>query len=363
MRWSLKLGRIAGIKLTVHWTFLIIIAWVIISELNKGSDWGTIGLTIAYVLTIFACVVLHELGHALMARRYNIPTKSITLLPIGGVASLEKMPEEPKRELAVAIAGPFVNVAIVAILYLFIAPLDTYIPESQEQIATSITPENFFFSLFIINLLLVLFNAIPAFPMDGGRVLRALLAMNMDRLKATNIAARLGQLLAIFFVFLGFFYNPFLIFIGIFVFLGANAENMVIQQMQYAKGHKVEEAMITSYRQLSPDNTIDEATKQLIAGSDHSFVVVSNGKAEGIVTREAIIQALSEHRQESPVSDIMTKEFQSLQADEKLTEALYKLRSSNQQRIFPVTDAQGDLKGLITPENVNEFISIQSALY
>lgn len=360
MKWSLNLGRLAGIKVLVHWTFLILIGWVVITELNKGSDWNTIWLTIGYVLAIFACVVLHELGHALMARRYGIGTRKITLLPIGGVASLEKMPEKPKRELLVAVAGPAVNIVIALLLYPIVAPLNQYIPGSEEEIATSITPENFLFSLFAVNVLLVLFNAIPAFPMDGGRALRAILSMNMDRLKATNVAARLGQLLAIGFVFLGFFANPFLIFIGIFVFLGANSENMIIQQLEYARGHKVQEAMITSYEVLAPEDTIEEATKKLIAGSDTAFIVAEDGKVAGIITRKDIIEALSEKQKGMSVSQIMNRDFLSFNAKDKLKDALFELRKTK-QGIFPVLEEE-KIKGLITPENVNEFIMIQSAL-
>lgn len=345
----------------VHWTFLILIGWVIVVELNKGSDWKTIWLTIGYVLAIFACVVLHELGHALMAGRYGIGTRRITLLPIGGVASLEKMPEKPKRELLVAIAGPLVNVAIALILYPVIAPLDQYIPGSEEEIATSITPDNFFFSLFAINLLLVVFNAIPAFPMDGGRALRAILSMNMDRLKATNIAARLGQLLAIGFVFLGFFVNPFLIFIGIFVFLGANSENMIIQQLEYARGHKVSEAMITTFEKLSPDETIEDATKKLISGSDTAFVVATYDNVEGIITRKDIIYALSNNQKNATISQFMHDDFKSFNENDKLKEALLEVKKIKQD-IFPVLENGNKLKGLLTPENINEFIMIRSAL-
>ena len=346
----------------VHWTFMILIVWVIVSELNKGNDWGTIWLTIGYVLSIFACVILHELGHALMARQYNIKTRRITLLPIGGVASLEKMPEEPKKELWVALAGPIVNVAIAIVLYLFIAPLHQYIPDNEEEIVSHITPDNFLFALFSINILLVAFNAIPAFPMDGGRVLRALLAMRMDRLRATNIAAKLGQGLSVVFVILGFMYNPFLIFIGLFVFLGANSENMIIHQLEYAREHKVEEAMITTFENLSPHDTIEMATKKLISSSDRAFTVIENGKVEGIISRQDIIQALAENKnKKAPVSQYMTRAYRYFHPRDKLNEALFKLRKEKQD-IFPVIENEKTLRGVLTRENVQEFIMIQSAL-
>ncbi|GAB3824381.1 hypothetical protein GCM10028895_32650 [Pontibacter rugosus] len=165
MKWSLKLGRVAGINILVHWTFVLLLGWVAFTEAQRGSDLATTVLAMVFILAVFFCVVLHELGHALTAKRFGIKTKMITLLPIGGVASLERMPEQPKRELLIAAAGPAVNVVIAFILWLVLPSLQS-VPD--EAFLQRITPANFFYILLIVNVVLVVFNAIPAFPMDGG---------------------------------------------------------------------------------------------------------------------------------------------------------------------------------------------------
>jgi len=358
MKWSLNLGRIFGIRVLVHWTFLILLAWVVFHELGKGSDAGTTALTVAYVLTIFLCVVLHELGHALTAKRFGIQTRKITLLPIGGVASLEKIPEDPRKEFQVAVAGPLVNVLICIVLYPF---LDRPALTTTIESAAIITPENFLYSIFIINVLLVLFNAIPAFPMDGGRVLRAILAMSMGRLKATNIASRLGQLMAFLFFVLGLFYNPFLIFIGLFVFFGAYSENAIVQQLEFLRGHRIREAMMTHYTVMHPDDTIAEAKAKLISGAETAFVVMNGDEYKGLVTREDIIKALQAGHQDEPVTTIMHTETETFKPNQKLTSVFHKIQKER-NNVFPVME-HGQLKGMIDSTNLNEFIMIQSALH
>jgi Zn-dependent protease len=364
MKWSLSLGKIKGIRILVHWTFILIIAWVVFAEMGRGSDFTTIMLTILFVLTIFGCVVLHELGHALTARRYNIDTKKITLLPIGGVASLEKMPEEPKKELWIALAGPAVNVVIAILLYIYLAFTNAFERVLQNGALEKgvVTLENFIFSLFVVNVILVVFNAIPAFPMDGGRVLRALLAMRLERVKATQIAANLGQLVAIGFAFLGIMYNPILIFIGLFVFFGAYSENMMVQHLEFLRGYKVRDAMITNFTTLNPANTIQDAIDTLISGSEQDFVVEDDGKVLGIVTRNHILQSLKETKRTSySVTQIMNHDFTFYHVDDKLTEVFSDTQKKN-DGFFPVIEKETQrLAGIINKDNINEFVMIQSA--
>lgn len=234
MKGSLNLGKIAGIGVKVHWTFMLLILWVVFLELTRGSNLQSILWSIFFVLALFACVVFHELGHALTARKFKIGTRQITLLPIGGVASLEAMPEDPKEEFLVAIAGPAVNVVIALALYL-VVPMEEFLkqdPEMLEETMSAINAGNFLFYLFSANVMLVVFNLIPAFPMDGGRVFRALLSMKFDRVTATQMAARLGQGVAFLFFLIGLLYNPILILIAIFVYFGAQGENMMVQQLK-----------------------------------------------------------------------------------------------------------------------------------
>lgn len=357
MKWSLKLGRIAGIKILVHWTFMLLLAWVAFTEAQRGNNFGTILLAIGFVLAVFVCVVLHELGHALTARHYGIGTKMITLLPIGGVASLEKMPEKPKQELLVALAGPAVNVVIAGILWLALPALQTM---PDEAFFARISPNNFLYLLLAVNVLLVLFNAIPAFPMDGGRVLRALLAFKLGRVRATQIASNLGQLLAIGFVFIGLFYNPFLILIGAFVFFGAYSENIIVQHLDFLRGHSVREGMMTNFVTLAPTETVRDALNKLLQGSEHEFVVEESGQVVGTLTRAQLIQAVKEELMQTPVSHIMATDVQTFNVQDKLSEAYTELQKSRVP-LYPVLD-NGRLAGVINTDNINEFIMIKSAL-
>ncbi len=221
MKWSLKLGRVSGIPIQVHWTFLILIAWIVLIHASRGASTIQVIGGVLLVLAVFGCVVLHELGHALTAQRFGIRTRDITLLPIGGVARLERMPEDPKQELLVAVAGPAVNGVIAGLLFVVLEVAGIIGPMAEVVVVGG----NFFVQLMWINVILVLFNILPAFPMDGGRILRALLAYKMDFLRATQIAASVGQAMAMLFGLVGLIFgNPFLLFIAIFVYLGAGAE-------------------------------------------------------------------------------------------------------------------------------------------
>jgi Zn-dependent protease len=229
MRWSIRLGNIAGIRLYLHWTFLILLALVFFTDLGRGIGLPGAVQAVLFVLVLFACILLHELGHALAARRYGIPTRDITLLPIGGIARMERMPREPRQELWVALAGPLVNVGIAAVLVLLLAAVHYgYVNFLRSQVT-------FLWSLLWANLFLIVFNLLPAFPMDGGRVLRALLARRMDYIRATRIAARIGQVMAILFVIAGLYslfrhqQVPMLMLIGVFIFFGARNEAHVVE--------------------------------------------------------------------------------------------------------------------------------------
>lgn len=362
MRWSLSLGKLFGIKIKVHWTFFLLILWVVMVEVTKGSSIPAIILMVAYVLAIFACIVFHETGHALMARRFNVPTKKITLLPIGGVASLQRIPEKPREELLVAIAGPIVNVGIAAIIYPFLAPLTSYFTGSGgAQALATITPHNFLFALFSINLLLVLFNLLPAFPMDGGRMLRALLAMRMNRIRATHIASSIGQVLAVVFFFTGLFFNPFLLLIGVFVFFGARGENMMVQQYEVLRNHRVEEAMITDLQTLDQRTTLKDASEHLLSSCDDTFVIADDGDIKGFVTRELIMKGLKDHKESTQLKELIDKDYMHVKSGDKLSRIM-ELIQSNKQSLYPVMD-NGKVKGIVNMGSLQRFIAIQSALH
>lgn len=361
MHWSLSLGKIFGIRIKVHWTFFLLIAWVVMVGFTRGDNNLTIFLTTVYVLSIFGCVVLHELGHALMARRFDIPTKKITLLPIGGVASLQRIPEKPKQELLVAVAGPLVNVVIAALILPFLGPIENYIPkEGVSQALSTITVHNFWFALFSINLLLVLFNLIPAFPMDGGRMLRAGLAMQMSRLKATHIASSIGQLLAVVFFFTGLFLNPFLLLIGVFVFFGARGEDMMVQQYEILRDHYAEEAMVTDLHTFGPDTDLRTVMKHMLSSNDDTFLVEDHGETKGWITREQLIREFREHHEEKKLREIVQNHYISIQPKEKLSKVM-EIMQTNKQALYPVLKDQ-QLVGILSPASLQRFIAVQSAL-
>jgi len=359
MKGVLKLGSVSGIKIEVHWTFTLLLIWVAFLEIQKGSELNRILLNEALILVLFSCVVLHELGHALTAKRFKINTRKIMLLPIGGVATLEKMPDKPEQELLVALAGPAVNV-VIAILLALVVPIKSYFNFDAvvlEEVLYEPTLQNFLFYLFIANVMLVVFNLIPAFPMDGGRVLRALLSFKLGRVEATKIASRIGQTLAILFFVLGLLFNPFLILIAFFIFFGAYGENQMVRQNSLLKGHMVKEATLTNITLLSPTNSVQEVIDILLAGTEKDFVVMEKDKAVGVVTQKDIIKHAK--TPEVLVGDIIDKTVRPVDASTAITKVL-ELIGKEKKSFFPVTE-EGKLIGAIDRTNISEFILLKTS--
>ena len=357
MRWQWKLGRFAGIDVYVHATFLLLIGWVGYSHWLENRNWGEVLSGVLFILALFLCVVLHEYGHALTARRYGIKTRDITLYPIGGVARLERMPEKPIEELWVALMGPAVNVVIAALLYVYLYLTKSLVPFTDLTIASGSFAER----LMIVNVWLVLFNLIPAFPMDGGRVLRALLAMRMDFVRATQVAANIGQGLAFVFGFIGLFSNPFLLFIAFFVWIGASQEASAVQVKNTVGGVPVTRAMMTDFKTLSPGDNLSQVVALILAGSQHDFPVIdANGRVAGILERDAFMRSLTQHGQYAPVMNFIRRDLPEVDSYEMLEMAINRLQESG-SKTLPVTHG-GQLVGMITMENITEFLMIRSAL-
>ena len=356
MKWSWKFIRIAGIDVYVHATFFILIAWIGLSYWRVEGNLAAVISGIGYVLALFACVVLHEFGHALTARRYGIRTRHITLLPIGGVASLERMPDDPKQEIAVALAGPAVNFAIAFGLWLWLMVSSALVPVEQ----LSLTGGPFLERLMILNIVLAVFNLLPAFPMDGGRVLRAVLAMRMDHAEATRQAAGVGQGLALWLGFLGLFYNPFLIFIALFIWIGAAAEAGSAQLKSTLTGTTVGRAMLTEFHVLSPDEPLSRAIELTLAGSQKEFPVLLNEIVVGVLTQSDLLKGLQARGEQTQVGDWMQREVQSADINEPLEQVLERLQNCS-CRLLSVTEADR-LVGIINLDNIMELIRIQTAL-
>ena len=240
-----------------------------------------------FILAVFLCVVLHEFGHALAARRYGIKTRDIILLPIGGVARLERMPTNPLHELWVALAGPAVNIAIASVLFIWLKLTATLEPLQTLTLGTG----TFLERIMVVNIFMVVFNMIPAFPMDGGRVLRAVLATRQEYGRATQIAASIGQGIAIIFGIFGLFYNPFLLLIALFVWFGASQEAGLARMQSVIGGIPVQHAMVTDFKTLNENDSLDRAVELTLAGSQKDFPVVDNGRIEGILTQNDLLKA------------------------------------------------------------------------
>ena len=357
MKWSWRIGRVAGIDLYLHATFLILLGWVGISHYLPRHSWEDAWAGIIFIVALFAIVVLHELGHALAARRYGIRTRDITLLPIGGVARLERMPEDPKQELLVALAGPAVNVALAMILLAILVPAAAWPALGSVQLVGG----HFLAKLLWVNVALAVFNLIPAFPMDGGRVLRALLAMRMDYVRATHIAASVGQGLALVFGFIGLFWNPFLVFIALFVWMGAAGEASMVQMKSALGGIPISRALITDFRTLSPRDSLQAAVEHVLAGFQQDFPVVQDGRLVGVLTRAALLAALTQKGQGSLVGEAMEEKFETADPAEMLESVFGRLQTCGCHSL-PVVKG-GNLVGILTMENIGEFMMIQSALH
>ena len=355
MSWSITLGRIAGSEIRIHLTFFLLLLWIGIIHLQTDGVEGAIE-AIAFICAVFACVALHELGHAIAAKRYGIKTPDITLLPIGGLARLERMPENPGQEIVIAVAGPMVNVVIAAILILVLgARFDTETFQTIENPAA-----DFAARLAAVNIFLVLFNAIPAFPMDGGRVFRALLAMRLGRVNATRVAARTGQALAFGFGFLGLMAgNPILVFIAIFVYLAAGAEADDVEMTAVGRAMPVDDAMITSFETLSARDTVEAAADALIRTTQHEFPLVDGaGAPRGIITRNAIIEAMRTNAANAPALDWLV-EIPSVHRGETLARAITAMREKAAPAVA-VTDKDNRLLGYVTPENLSELMMVHT---
>jgi len=356
MRWSWRLGSFAGIGVYVHATFLLLVLFILFANLHEGKSLTTALAGVVFVVAIFVCIVLHEFGHALAARHYGIRTRDITLLPIGGLSRLERMPDVPIQELWVALAGPAVNAVIAGAIFLF-----DWLSGSRPNLAAfRWAGGGFLNNLMVVNFWLLAFNLIPAFPMDGGRVLRALLARRVDYTRATFIAARVGQAIAFFFGLFGLFYDPFLLFIALFVWLGAEQEAVMGHAHNSLAAIPVQRAMLTEFHTLQPDETLAVAIDHLLKGWQQDFPVVFGDRVLGVLTRESLVRALANGGTDAHVRDAMTREFSTVDSHQMLEPALTTLRDCK-CRSLPVLH-DGQLVGLLTMDNVGEFLMIQAAL-
>ena len=357
MRWSYRVATIAGTEIKVHVTFVLFIAWVAFSTYTLNGAPAALQVTV-FFLALFVCIVLHEFGHILMARRFGVRTPDVILLPIGGVARLERMPDHPRQEFLIATAGPLVTLAIAVILYLSVT-LAGDRPTLRDPI---LADESFLVRLMAVNVYLLLFNLIPAFPMDGGRMLRAVLASRVGMVRGTRIAATLGQMLAV----VGGLYGitrpePILALVAFFVFLGANAEAAAVETRAAGEGLKVQQMMVTNFRTIPIHATLSQAVDLLLSGEQREFPVVDNyGRTEGILTRDNLIRGLSQKGAGSTVAEAMTASVPTVTPTLSFQEAMDRLRASRLPAL-PVVDGSGSLVGLLTLDNITDLLLVRRA--
>jgi Zn-dependent protease/CBS domain-containing protein len=356
---SLRLFNVAGTDVRVHPTFFFLLAWIgAVYWMRGGAGAALHGLI--FISLLFVCVVLHEFGHIFAARRYGIRTPDVTLLPIGGVASLERIPEKPSQEIFVALAGPAVNVVIALALAVLVGPRIELSELAELQQARS-GLDALLIQLMSANIALVIFNLIPAFPMDGGRVLRALLATQMGHTQATRIAAAIGQGFAVLLGFMGLLGgNAVLILVAVFVFLAAAGESGYVQARDIARGRLASQAMITRFEPLGVQASVDDAAALLLRTTQHEFPVLDGARQlRGVVTREAILGALQAGNGATPVLDIMARDVPTV-GETACLDAIFTDLLRNSARFVGVVDADRRLVGYLTPENISELVMIQS---
>jgi Zn-dependent protease len=354
-RWSWKFFTVAGIDVHIHGTFLLLIAFVALSGLMAGQGLTAMVRGTLLILAVFSTVVLHEFGHALTARRFGVRTLDITLLPIGGIARLEKMPDKPGQQLQVALAGPAVNAVIALLLFGLVRLFE--IPAGIEVFRDASGP--FLMQLMWINLFIAAFNLLPGYPMDGGRVLRALLAMRMAPERATQIAARVGQGVAVIFGVVGLFYSPFLMVIAVFIWLGAQAEHSVSTMKVALTGLSVRDGMITDFRSVVPTDPLSRAVDITLAGFQQDFPVMDDARLLGVLTHGDVLRGLAERGKSSAVQEAMRRDFDTTNAAEPLEGALTRMRQGGGRFLIVVENEK--VIGLLTVGNIGELLALEAA--
>ncbi|MCX8113041.1 MAG: site-2 protease family protein [Bacteroidia bacterium] len=365
-RFTLRIATIAGIPIYLHWSFWLLVLWILLSAaFSPYASMGFIVWRLALIGGLVVSVILHELGHAFAAKAFGIPTRDITMYPFGGVASVARIPDKPLQELVVALAGPLVNLLLIG-LFSVVLLLIGEVPEwsADALIYTGegmLSFQAWLVSLGVLNGVLALFNLLPAFPMDGGRVLRALLATKLSYVRATQVAALIGQVFSVLFILLGIYSNPFLILIGFFVFVAAAQERQHAEQRTAMQGFVVANALLREVPLLSVNQTLDDAIRLLLDSQARSFLILDPlGMPAGSLSREQIIEALSEGRPRSTsLTQVMDADLLMVSPNLPLHEAFHLLNEKHKP--FLVVMQNGQLLGIVDAENIAEFLLIRQA--
>ena len=364
MKGSYHLATISGIPVQIHWSFGLLFFYVLYVGNSTGMNWQGMGFFALFLLALFVCVVLHEFGHALAARRYGVQTQDIILSPIGGIARLNKLPDKPIQEFVVAIAGPLVNVAIALLLGLgiyFFAD-GNFIPDDDQRTVFN-DVSNFIPMLFLLNIALVGFNLLPAFPMDGGRIFRSLLSIPLGRSKATRIASWLGQGIAILFIFYAIYYSEVMIgFIGLFVFITASREYRMVRTEQLLANHQVSDVMRMQYTLLSARQAMQQAAFVVQHGMEKNFLVANDEEQVfGVLHELFITEAIRTNDLDAPIATYMSPKYEAITPALGLKELVQKIQR-NGYSILPVYDEMGQLVAVVDVQGINDFMRLQQKL-
>ena len=351
MRWSLRMGRIAGIDLYLHITFLLLLAYLVVRDMLAGEPLAGTLWTLLILAAVFAVVILHELAHALTARQFSIPTRHITLLPFGGVAQLEHLPREPRQEMLIALAGPAVNLALA---FLLLVPLALF-----TDLSTLFDPvhlrDNLPALLCVINLLLAVFNLLPAFPMDGGRVLRALLALRRDYVAATRRAVIVARVMAVLFGAWGIFIDPLLAVIAVFVWVAAGQEEVRVARQDSGAWRPIADLVERDVYTLTPEHTVLRAADFMLSTDQPVFPVVDSGRLVGLFGARQVIEGMREQIPDLLVSDRMVREFPLVTTADGAGEVLRQMRAACWPALPVLEDER--LAGLIRLERLAVFLA------
>lgn len=359
---AFRVGTALGIPIRIHFTFLLILVWFGMASSASGEGFFS---GVVFILLLFGCVVLHELGHAAVARRFGVETREIVLYPIGGVARLDRIPSG-KAELLIALAGPLVNLVLAGMLVAWLVVRQVQVSFSPEDLLGGQAPV--VWQLLTANLTLFFFNLVPAFPMDGGRILRAILSMYAGQEKATRIAARVGQGFALLFALWAVVppLKPVFLLIAFFVFVGAGQEAAYERSRSAVAGLTARNAMITRYETIAPQESLGRAAEMLLSSHQQDFPVVDAwGRVAGLLPRGALLAALATPGgRERAVLEVMDREPQTVSVDMPLEAVLRHLQSRPLQPILVIGQEAGatGLVGMITLDNLGELIQISQTM-
>jgi Zn-dependent protease len=353
---AFKIGRFSGIDVRVHWTFFLLLAFFgFIGYQTSGSPLGALIATVT-IVALFFCVLLHEFGHSLVAQRLGLEIHSITLLPLGGVSNLESLPEKPADEVKITLAGPLVNV-VLAPIFFGVGLLFGAVPRVPADLFTGIgSVGQFFFYLGYLNVVLAVFNLIPAFPLDGGRILRALLATRLGALRATDISSAVGQLFAVAFFLIGLITGDLLLaLVAVFIYFGATGEAQMVRQQEKTRGLTVSDVMGTKphTETVTPYHTFGQVLESVIHGYQEDFPVLDDGKLVGMLTRDEIMAAAHSPERYSRVRDLMKTNVPTISSQADLFEDGLRILQQSGLRALPVTE-NAELVGMLTIEDVGQ---------